>query len=259
MAHKSAQTTWIWGLHSVESCVRHRPELIEEVFVYDSDSRDQDACRRETVLSFIQEQGLSVQRAAHENRAVQERRHQGMWARLKAWDFESWRDSEPQLERLLEARSPARPQFVLLEGLEDPRNFGALLRSAAAFSVGAVLVPRKGTSPLNGVVAQASAGCAFLLPIVEYAQAKDVMTWFRERGARVCALGAGGVPLVQAMGQPGPVLWYLGAEGRGLDEKKLSWVDQVCTIPMNSEVESLNVSVAGSLAFYQATDLSNAH
>jgi len=165
-----------------------------------------------------------------------------------------FRDFEEEFQAGL---AEGRGQWAILDSLQDPRNYGAVLRSAAAFGVKAVIVGRKDQSPLTGVVAQASAGQSFRVKSVSANNLGQIVKIARDAGAHVLALDGSGKSLRDwfAAKPQGAIVWVLGSEGEGVRSKLLENATQVLRLPMAAGVESLNASVAASLAFYEGSSL----
>ena len=137
---------------------------------------------------------------------------------------------------------------VFLEGVQDPSNVGAIVRSAAAFGVGRVLLDRDCADAWSPKALRAGMGGHFALQVYETGRLAAQMDEFK--GTLACAVPRGGVPLGDAP-LSGPVGWIFGAEGRGLKDETLSKVALRVTIPMAQGTESLNVAAAAAICFYE--------
>jgi TrmH family RNA methyltransferase len=151
------------------------------------------------------------------------------------------------LDRL---RVPAEPLVLAAIGIEKPGNLGALLRSADAFGVDALVVAG-GTDLWNPNVVRASLGCVFTVPVAE-ATEEALVVWLAERGVRLVAASPGaGVPLPEA-DLRGAVALLLGSEEQGLGGEALAAAEVRVRIPMKGSADSLNVSVAAGILLYEA-------
>jgi 23S rRNA (guanosine2251-2'-O)-methyltransferase len=229
---------WIWGHHSIEAALERHPELVLELF-----------CSRETVdgtlLRLAQALGLRFRSQASVPGSLQDKRHQGVWAKLKAFPKRHWND-------FIDQELPECGQWVLLDRIQDPRNYGAILRSCAAFGVQGVLVRERHQAPLTGVVAQSSAGQLFRVPIIELSSMEALWKWVEKESVLTLALDAhGGSFNALHSSASKRWLWLLGSEGEGLSPSLLSRATVKLAIPMADGVESLNASVAASLAVYE--------
>jgi RNA methyltransferase, TrmH family len=137
---------------------------------------------------------------------------------------------------------------VFLEGVQDPSNVGAIVRSAAAFGIGRVLLDRECADAWSPKALRAGMGGHFALRVYETGRLAAQMEAFK--GTLACAVPRGGVPLGEAP-LSGPTGWTFGAEGRGLREETLRKVALRVTIPMAQGTESLNVAAAAAICFYE--------
>jgi 23S rRNA (guanosine2251-2'-O)-methyltransferase len=169
-------------------------------------------------------------------------RHQGVVAVVDASVVQR------SLDEVLEALS--EPALLLaLDGITDPHNLGACLRSADAFGVQAVIVPKDRAAGLNATVAKAASGAADSVPVVSVTNLARTLSELKARGVWVIGADAGGESLFDA-DVSGPVAWVLGAEGGGLRRLTRESCDRIVTIPMLGTVETLNVSVAAGVCLF---------
>ena len=160
----------------------------------------------------------------------------------------------PAGERTFEARWPTfqQPFLVVLDGVEDPRNLGACLRTAEAAGAHAVLVPRRGSATFSGVVAKAASGALEHLFVVEVANLSRRLQWLREQGVwLVGGVDAGGGKHTD-VDYRGPLAVVVGGEHRGLRRLTRERCDHLVSIGMAGEVASLNVSVALGVLLFEA-------
>jgi len=141
------------------------------------------------------------------------------------------------------------PLFLVLDGVTDPHNLGACLRSADAFGALAVIVPKDRAVGVNATVAKAACGAADTVPVVAVTNLSRAMREMKERGIWLLGADAGGESLFTA-DLSGPVAWVLGAEGAGLRRLTRDSCDRIVGIPLGGSVESLNVSVAAGICLY---------
>lgn len=151
------------------------------------------------------------------------------------------------------ARPPDEPsRLVVLDHLLDPHNVGAVVRSAAAFSVDGVVIAGPSAPPLDGAVERAAAGQLGRVPIARATVAADVLNTLRDAGYWAFGADMDGTP-VGEVGAPDRWVLCLGAEERGLRAKTRSAVDEFVAVPMAAGVESLNVSVTAGVLLYALT------
>lgn len=139
--------------------------------------------------------------------------------------------------------------LLVLDGVTDPHNLGACLRSADAFGAHAVVVPKDRAVGVNATVAKAASGAADTVPVVSVTNLARALRQMKEAGVWVVGADAGGESLFTAdIG--GPIAWVLGAEGAGLRRLTRESCDRVVGIPTQGAVESLNVSVAAGVCLF---------
>jgi 23S rRNA (guanosine2251-2'-O)-methyltransferase len=234
---------WIWGRHSVEAACQLVPELVMETIV-EGESADIAAVEKAT-----SEAGLKLSRS-RVPKSFADKRTQGIVCRLKYFPSETFESIEDEFSESLGDPSKVC-QWAILDGVQDPRNYGAILRSAAAFGIQGVIVGRRDQSPLTGVVAQASAGQIFRVRNIVANNLGRVVQAARDSAAHVFALDGAGQPLPEALKQNvGSRVWVIGAEGEGVRKSLLDSATAKVCIPMVEGVESLNASVAAAIAFY---------
>ncbi|MEO5362439.1 MAG: 23S rRNA (guanosine(2251)-2'-O)-methyltransferase RlmB [Magnetococcus sp. DMHC-8] len=171
--------------------------------------------------------------------------HQGVVARVGLRRQPSWDDL---LERV---QAAPRAVLLLLDGIEDPRNLGAVLRSAEAFGAMAVVLPRDRTAPLSAVAFKASAGAGERLDVVRVINLARAMGELQDRGVRVYGLAAEGGHNLADFSFSGAVALVLGSEGKGLRRLTREKCDGLLSIAMGGEVGSLNVAVAAGIGLYE--------
>ncbi len=145
-----------------------------------------------------------------------------------------------------------KPLFVALDGVTDPRNLGAIIRSVAAFGGQGVIVPQRRSVGLTASAWKTSAGAAARTPVAMAANLTQTLKAFKERGVFVLGLDGGGdiqLPSLELATQP--VLLVVGSEGKGLSRLVTETCDAVVSIPISSSTESLNAGIAVSVALYE--------
>lgn len=171
--------------------------------------------------------------------------HQGVALEVSPYEY-----LEP--EDLLEAPSPVR--IMVLDGIQDPRNLGAILRSAAAFGASGVLIPERRAAGVTVAAWKVSAGAAARIPVARAVNLVRAIEDYKKAGLFVLGLDAGGdVALADSPLLDGPLAIVVGAEGAGLSRLVRETCDQIASIPIASTTESLNASVAASIALYEAS------
>ncbi|HYE57968.1 MAG TPA: 23S rRNA (guanosine(2251)-2'-O)-methyltransferase RlmB [Rhodothermales bacterium] len=178
--------------------------------------------------------------------------HQGVVAVLSGVAYHEAEQMLDEIAADYDALLAWRPLLVALDGLEDPHNVGAVLRSAVAAGAAAVLVPAQGTAPIGAVALKASAGTALHLPIARVSSLVRALEGLKERGYTVVGAAGEGVTLHTAFDWTGPVVLVVGSEGRGLSPAVRRACDALVRIAMPGPAESLNASVAAGVLLFEA-------
>lgn len=177
--------------------------------------------------------------------------HQGVAIKVPPYEY-----GHPQdlLEEVID--SGETPLFVALDGVTDPRNLGAIMRSAAAFGSQGVIVPQRRSAGVNSAAWKTSAGAAARIPVVIAPNLTTTLKEFKKQGVFVLGLDGGGdieLPSLQLADRP--VVVVVGSEGKGLSRLVTETCDQVVSIPISSATESLNAGIAASVALYQVATI----
>jgi 23S rRNA (guanosine2251-2'-O)-methyltransferase len=172
--------------------------------------------------------------------------HQGVALRIRPYEY-----AHP--EDLLARRSgQLAPLIVALDGVTDPRNLGAIVRSAAAFGASGVLVPARRSAHVTAGAWKASAGALSRLPVAQCTNLTRTLEGYKRGGLFVAGLDAEGTVDVHDMTiADGPMALVVGSEGRGLSRIVAAACDILVSIPMSTGMESLNAGIAGSIALYE--------
>lgn len=170
---------------------------------------------------------------------------QGVVALMSAIEYEEF---EPWLESF---DTDGNPAILLLDEITDPQNMGAILRTAAAAGISAVLVPKHRQAPVNATVFKTSAGTAGRIPVVRTGNLNQAILKLKEKGFWIGGLAAGGDQELFGLEIDRPFAFVIGSEGGGIRMKTLEHCDYRITIPMQNRVESLNASVSAALICYE--------
>lgn len=233
-------TRALFGFHAVTARLRQRPDAVHDLYVL--------AGRRDPRLADLVERAAAARVPVHPadharlDALAGHGRHQGVVAVVDA--------ALPHvtLDDVLDTATEP-PLLLVLDGVTDPHNLGACLRSADAFGAQAVVVPKDRAVGVNATVAKAASGAADTVPVVAVTNLARAMRDMKSRGVWLLGADAGGESLVDA-DLSGPVAWVLGAEGAGLRRLTRESCDRIVGIPLAGSVESLNVSVAAGVCLY---------
>ena len=233
-----------WGLHPVREALQRAPERVLELWALE---RRADA-RIAEVLALAEAQGIRCQFVPREtlDGMAGGGVHQGVVARLAPAAALDEDDLYGLLDRL---QGP--PFLLVLDGVQDPHNLGACLRTADAAGAHAVIVPKDRAAGLTPAARKAAAGAAETVPLVQVVNLARCLRALKERGIWVAGAEAGGESAFKA-DLSGPLALVLGAEGTGLRRLTREHCDLFLSLPMKGAVESLNVSVAAGILLYLA-------
>jgi 23S rRNA (guanosine2251-2'-O)-methyltransferase len=241
----SKQAQWIVGLNAVASALEHDAEHVREVLLEAGGKNpriaeiEQEARRKEIDVRRVAQNALDGVAGGV--------RHQGAAARYaaaKTWD-------EHELVGLVEAAG-GKALVLVLDGVQDPHNLGACLRSAAAAGATAVVFPKDKAVQVNATVRKTSAGAADTLPIFSVTNLSRTLRDLQKAGVWIYGFAGEATASFYALDLKGNVALVLGSEGDGLRRLTRENCDQLVKIPMPGEFESLNVSVATGIALFEA-------
>ena len=179
--------------------------------------------------------------------------HQGLLLTVPAYDY---LDPNDLLERAIDSGTPAL--IVALDGVTDPRNLGAIVRSAAAFGADGVVVPERRAAGVTGSAWKASAGTLAHVPVARATNLTRALTAYRKAGCTVIGLAADGDMELTVLPRDiadAPLVLVIGGEGRGLGRLVSETCDHTVSIPMATSTESLNAAVAAGIALYAVASL----
>ncbi len=158
-------------------------------------------------------------------------------------------DFEDILEIAAYKKEP--PFILILDGLEDPRNFGAILRTAEAVGVHGVIIPNRRSVGVNETVEKTSTGASKLVPVAQVSNITDVMEKIKKENIWIYGLDMDAKKSYTEINYKGPVALVVGSEGKGVSRIVKDHCDDLIKLPMVGKIESLNVSVAAGVAMYE--------
>lgn len=248
---KEKKDLLLFGVHAVLEKVRASPEEVREILL----ARE----RQRPVMRVIREEararGIPVRFFGSEilDRLAEGQNHQGVLARVGLYAY------MPFSDLLRELAASAEPSWVLLlDGLTDPRNLGALLRSAEATRVHHVVIPKDRNVGVTPTVVKASAGAVHHLKISRVPNLRRAIQDLKESGYWIVGLDSGSREDFRGRAYPGRVGVVVGGEGGGIRPLIKKECDHLVSIPMKGITASLNVSVAGAVFFYELLRQQNA-
>lgn len=227
----------IAGVHPIREALRAgRP--VERVLI----AKGAGGARLQEIIDLCRERGVPVRFETRDalDRLAHGAVHQGIVALAAAHQY-----------RQLEDLPPGAPLLVLLDGVEDPHNLGAIIRTAHAAGASAVLIPERRAAGLTETVIKAAAGALEYLPVIRIGNVSQTMERLKKAGYWVYGLDERGSETYDQVAFSRPSLLVLGGEGHGLHEQVRKHCDVLVRIPMSGPVSSLNVSVAAGVVLFE--------
>lgn len=234
----------IYGIHAVSAFLNNAPERLIEVYVL----KGREDKRLQPLLNSLYQFGISVQFV---NRQTLDKKadgevHQGIIARVQP----AKELNESDLDHIL--ANTANPLLLVLDGITDPHNLGACLRSADAAGVSAVIVPKDKSAQLNAIARKVACGAAEVMPLIRVTNLTRTLRELQQNH-NIWVVGTAGEAtenLYQTQLTGGLAL-VMGAEGEGMRRLTREHCDQLISIPMAGTVSSLNVSVATGVCLFE--------
>lgn len=229
----------ICGVHAVYEALVSRRRPLERIHI----ARDAHAGKLKDILDLAREHGVPVRK---EDRAVLDRMasggvHQGIIAVSGAASYADF-------DVVFKAE---RPLVVVLDGVEDPHNLGAVIRTAEACNATGVVVPERHSAPLSATVVKASAGASAHLPVVRVKNLVSAIQDMKDRGLWIVGVDPAGTQNWTGFDYKGPVAIVLGGEHKGLRRLVRENCDVLVRLPMLGSIASLNISVAAGVVLYE--------
>jgi len=233
------------GVHAVLAVLRRNPAQIEGVWLK-SGREDARLAEVEREARAAMVPVYRVEREALEQMAPGAR-HQGVVARLREPEPRPDQNFDDFVESL-----PPKALLLVLDGVQDPHNLGACLRSAEAAGANAVLTPRDNAAPLSAVARKAASGAAETVPLLRVPNLARALRSLKARNVWLIGATHDADETLYTADLTGPTALVLGGEGKGLRRLTREHCDLLVRIPMAGSVSSLNVSVAAGICLFEA-------
>ena len=236
---------WVAGIHAVEAALAGGAGQVARVL---ADQRRRDA-RLQRLLDHAQRAGIAVERVPEHVLAerVPDIRHQGVCAEVRG---QAALDEASLLDRIAALDHP--PLLLVLDGVQDPHNLGACLRSAEAAGADAVVVPRDRAARITPVVERTSAGAAAWIPLATVTNLARTLETLKHAGCWIVGTAREAEASIHDVDLTGGLALVLGGEEKGLRGRTRAVCDRLVRIPMAGRIESLNVSVAAGVCLFEA-------
>jgi 23S rRNA (guanosine2251-2'-O)-methyltransferase len=235
----------IYGIHAVQALLERDPQRFLEVFVM----KGREDRRLMPLIAELEQMGIVIQVANRQwlDEKVEGAVHQGIIARVR----EGRQYQENDLPALLENLEQS-PFLLILDGVTDPHNLGACLRSADAAGVHAVIVPRDRSAQLNATAKKVACGAAETVPLIRVTNLARTMRFLQEQNVWIVGTAGEADHNLYQSKMTGPMALVMGAEGDGMRRLTREHCDELISIPMAGSVSSLNVSVATGICLFEA-------
>ena len=241
---RSARATLLIGIHAVDAALSRTPAQVGALILAE-DSRNPRVRELEQVAQRL---GIPVIREPRNqlDRRSDGERHQDVLAEFTPANIHGERD----LDRVLDAIT-GDPLILVLDGVQDPHNLGACLRTAEAAGVHGVVLPKDRSAPLSPVARRAASGAAEVLPIFLVTNLARVLEHLKQRGIWLAGTTDQAEGDLYGTDLTGPLALVVGSEGQGMRRLTAELCDYRLRIPMAGTVSSLNVSVAAAVCLYE--------
>ncbi|MEG0541785.1 MAG: 23S rRNA (guanosine(2251)-2'-O)-methyltransferase RlmB [Angelakisella sp.] len=239
---ETVRTVIIAGRNPVMEALRSGQEL-ESIHIQTGDRKGPLG----RILAMAKDRGIPVKDATAEKLASMSgiTSHQGVAAVVSAAAYSTMED--------IRTRAGAEPLFVIIaDGIEDPHNLGAIIRTAEAAGAHGIIIPKRHSAGLTATAAKAAAGAIFHIPVVRVSNLASTMEELKEEGVWFYCADMDGQDWC-SVDYKGGVGLVIGSEGAGVSRLIKEKCDFVVSLPMRGEVNSLNASVAGSIVMYEIT------
>lgn len=232
----------IFGIRAVIEAIEAGKE-IDKVII----RRELQGDLSKELLSLLKTQNIAVQRVPNERLdRFTRKNHQGVIAFLSAISYEKIEDIIPFLYE-----NGKDPFILVLDGITDVRNFGAIARTCEVAGVDAIVIPAKGSVTVNADAVKTSAGALLKIPVCKEQNLTSVIRYLKDSGVKVVAASERGADLYTDIEYQGPIAFVMGAEDTGVSNDNLRIADNLVKIPQFGTIGSLNVSVAAGVLIYE--------
>ena len=232
----------LYGIHSVEEALRANSRSLDHLEI----ARDRHDQRLQTVIDKAREQGISLRFVPRDqlDRLARSKSHQGVVAVVAGKSYS-------ELSDIVSTQRTKHTFIVVLDGIEDPHNLGALIRTADGSGADGIVIPERRAAAVNPTVAKTSAGATEHVKIARVVNLARTLDELKARNIWIVGLDERGGKNYDEVDYNIDCAIVLGAEGHGLHDLVRKKCDYLVSIPMLGQVPSLNVSVAGAVVMYE--------
>lgn len=238
----SKEKVYIYGKHALMEALVSSPHIIKKVFLsHEAGDKELKALLADNAIPTV-----PLATGKGKEMVGRDATHQGVIAIMDPSALLT--SFEDFMDKLDTTKNPA---IAILGEIHDPHNVGAIIRSAAAFGLSAVLIPERHQAGVTGVVVKSSAGMAFRIPLISIGNINNTIKILKEKGFWIYGLAMDGKKMLGIEKFNTPTAFIIGNEGAGIREKTLEACDVAISIPMHSRTESLNAAVSAAIVFYE--------
>ncbi len=238
-----SQWEHVYGVHAVEALLRHHPKRVKQLWLAEGREDPRVQVLMELAAAARVPVGMRDRRELDE---LAEGVHQGVLAEVSP--SQVW--GENYLEELL-AKIEGAPLLLVLDGVTDPHNLGACLRTADAAGAHAVIVPKDKSATLNATVRKVACGAAEVMPLVAVTNLARTLEKLQQQGLWIVGTAGEATQEIYDLDLKGPTVLVMGAEGKGMRRLTRERCDYLARLPMGGSVSSLNVSVATGVCLFE--------
>lgn len=237
------KSEYIFGIHAVFALLQNKPQVIKTLWVHAQTKNP----RVQQIIALATDRSIPIQQVAKHSldHLVNDHKHQNVVAEIQ----DHTATASPSLESLL--TQPGKALLLILDGIQDPHNLGACLRTANAFGVTAVLAPKERSAPLNAVVRKVAAGGAEYTPFLNVTNLARTIRELKEHGIWIVGTDVDAPQALHEVDYSMPMALVMGSETKGMRHLTKEHCDYLVRIPMLGEIQSLNVSVATGVCLYE--------
>ena len=233
----------VFGIHAVTTLLNRDPERVKRLFIV----QGRVDPKVEKISALAEQAGIHVETISkHRLEERVDGVHQGVLAEAKPLPILG----DKELFKLMDEVEHS-PLLLVLDGVTDPHNLGACLRTADAAGVAAVIAPRDKSAPLNATAIKVACGAADAVPYFQVTNLSRTLNQLQERGVWVVGTAGEAEGSIYQTDLTGPLALVMGAEGKGMRRLTREQCDLLIKIPMAGEVSSLNVSVATGVTLFE--------
>lgn len=241
---KAKSGEWLFGLHSVQALLKTEPGRVLELRLL----RGRHDQRLNKIRSLAEQHQIAITAASRDElEALAPGNHQGVVALCEAGEV---RDEHYLFSRLAELAHP--PLLLVLDGITDPHNLGACLRTADAAGVDIVIAPKDNSAGITATVRKVASGAAETVPLVVVTNLARTLRQLQDAGLWIIGTDGSAPATIYQADFKGPLALVMGAEDKGMRRLTRECCDSLVNLPMAGSVSSLNVSVAAGICLYEA-------